>query len=319
MPPPDMVNVPPPPERRRATALADADADDTPPAGIFLSAEYLLLKPRRRDLDFAISSPQNLGVPIGNVESLQWSWDSGVRVGVGYAVPGEGWDVGLYYTYFHSTAGRALAAPDGGVLFATLTHPGLVQSVLTANAASRLNMHILDLEAGRTFSLGRCFDVRFFGGGRYAWVDQGFNVLYDGGDANGDLVTAPINFDGGGLRAGVEGVWHLGWGFGVYMKGSGSLLMGRFQTSLTETNDNGATPLTDATNNFDKLVPVSELAAGVTWQRGRLSVTVGYEMANWFGLVDSPDFVDDVHQGKLGQRTSDLSLDGLMAEVGLQF
>jgi hypothetical protein len=41
-------------------------------------------------------------------------------------------------------------------------------------------------------------------------------------------------------------------------------------------------------------------------------------MANWFGMVDSPDFVSDV-TNKLSYRTGDLSLEGLRVVLQIDY
>ena len=90
-------------------------------------------------------------------------------------------------------------------------------------------------------------------------------------------------------------------------------------TSLVETDNAGATTITNVSENFDKVVPVLELGMGVSWQYGSLRLTAGYEMINWSNLVDVPDFVDDFNLGKLGRRVSDFSLDGLVVRAELSF
>jgi hypothetical protein len=310
MPPPSFPVDPAPAHAEECCACG--------PGGLFVSGEYLLMKPRRRALDFAIVDPIDNGVPEGSIESINWDWSSGLRVGGGYRAPGSSWEVGVFYTYLHSSDHRTLEAPDGGALYATLTHPGAIEQVAVAAGSSSLNYNVIDLEVGRHFCLGDCFEARLFGGGRAAWIDQRLHVLYDGIDANLAEVTSPIDFDGGGLRAGGEGWWKLGGGFGLFARAAGSLLVGNFRTHLTETNAAGATVIVNVSDRFEKVVPVAELGAGVAWQSQHVRLSAGYEIVNWFNLVDSPDFVDDVHQGKLGRRTGNLSLDGVTvrAEVG---
>jgi hypothetical protein len=286
---------------------------------VFFDAEYLLLQPRRRAFDYAIVAPTNNGTPVGAVQSLQWDTDSGVRVGGGYRLPGDGWEIGAYYTYFHSNVSQSVTAPAGGTLFTTLTHPGSIEMANTATADSGLNYNVVDIEVGRRFLIGDSCSVRLFAGGRFAWINQSLNAAYDGGDANLALVSSPIDFDGAGLRLGGDAHWQVGWGFSLFARGSGSLLAGDFKTSLVETNDNGATTNVNVTENFEKMVPVAEVGIGVAWQYRNFQVSAAYEMSNWFGMVDSPDFVDDVHQGKMSHRTGDLSIEGLVVQVGMSF
>jgi hypothetical protein len=293
--------------------------EDEHPGAFFGEVGYLLMKPRRRALDFAIIDPNNSGTSVGSIESLGWDWESGIRIGGGYRLPGPGWEVGLYYNYLHAHGQESITSPPGGVLYATLTRPGMIQEVNSADGNTGLNYHVLDAEFGRSFCISDSFSLRIFAGGRFAWIDQNLDVLYDGGDAKMAQVSSPIDFEGAGVRLGAEGRCNVSWGFNLYARGSGSLLVGDFRTQLLETNNAGATTDVNVSEHFEKLVPVLELGLGVGWQYRNFQVSLGYELTNWFGLVDSPDFPDDVHPGKIARRVSDLSLDGLLFRASLSF
>lgn len=287
--------------------------------GIFGGADFLYLRARRQALDFAIVDPNRNGVPEGSIETLSWRSDSGLHFDLGYRLPGSGWELTTGLTYFRAGADRTLGSPPGGTLFATLTHPGMIEQVDAAVATSNLEYYVLDADLGHRVRVGDNSCYRFFAGGRFAWIDQNLSAVYNGGDANQATVNSPISFNGAGLRAGGEGQWGCGWGLSVFGRASASLLVGHFRSHLTETNDNGTTVNTDVSDKFEQMVPVLELALGLAWQYERFSVSVGYEMSEWFNMVESPDFVDDVHQGKLSYRKSDLSLEGLFFQVGVGY
>jgi hypothetical protein len=291
---------------------------DSSPAKLFADLEYLYLKPRRDYLDFAIVAPAS-NIANGSIESLNYDWRSAFRVGGGYCL-GEGWEAGVYYSYLHSNASQSLVKPtDGGTIFPTLTHPGFINSVDTASATSGFNYNVLDAELGRRFAINDSALVRLFAGGRFAWIRQSLDAYYDGGDANMAHVSSPIGFHGGGFRVGGEGTYLMPWGFGLFARASGSLLLGDFHTSLLETNNNETTVNVNVSRGFEKIVPVADIALGVSWQYRNLTVSGGYELVNWFGLVDSPNFTDDVSQGKLSRRNGDLSLDGFFIRVAFAY
>ena len=77
--------------------------------------------------------------------------------------------------------------------------------------------------------------------------------------------------------------------------------------------------LVNVSEKFEKVVPVTEYGVGLGWQKDNIRIRLGYEMTNWGNLVDRPDFVDDVHRGKMVRRLSDLSLDGLSIQLGIGF
>jgi len=282
--------------------------------GYFVEGDFLYVKPRRRLQDFAIVDPFNDGTVAGPIKSLDWDWRSAFRIGGGLRLS-CGLEAAFYYTYLHDATHGSATAPDGGVLFATLTHPGTVDQVATAFADTSFNYNVFDFELARSFKPAEAFGLRLFVGSRSTRIDQNFNAVYDGITANRDFVTTRVNFNGTGARIGGEGTWHPGYGLGLYGRAAASLVLGDFKTRLAEINNAGATVLVNVTDCFDKVVPVLELGFGITYETHGCRLTLGYEYTNWFGLADLPDFGDDVHQGKLVRRISDLSIDGLVVRA----
>lgn len=290
-----------------------------PWGGLFVDAEYLYLKPYRSNLDFAIVSPNQNGDPEGPITSDRWQSRSAFRAGAGYRLPDDGWEVGFYYTYLHDEQTAYATQPANGRLFATQTHPGTVEFAANAAADAALSYNVFDLEVGRSLNVGETLAVRPFGGLRFARIDQNFTVLYNGGDANFDTVGSRLRFDGGGLRAGGQLDWRILEHFSLYGRAAGSLMVGDSRVAQTEVNNAGATTLTDVSQSFRKITPVLELAAGVAYQRGNVRLSLGYEVTNWFSLIDTPVFVNDVHQGKFLGTVSDLGVDGFAARVEFKY
>jgi hypothetical protein len=289
--------------------------------GLSIWGDYLLMKPRRNALDYAISSPNLTDLPGGNVERLEWEVNSGFRGGLGWQVPGEPWQINASYTYLHAQDSRFLNAPTGGTLYATLTRAGGIDDVTSAAAFTNLNFNVIDLEATHLEALGPHFDLTLFAGGRYAWIKQNLDAVYNGGSAPAvnATVNSPIDFHGGGFTAGGEGFWKIYRGFGLFARARGSILSGSFRNTLVETNNNGATSVVNVGEKYHQIVPVTELALGVAMQTEHFTISVGYELANWFDMVNSLDFPSSSNVGKIGRRTSDLSLEGLAVHAGLVF
>ena len=311
----------PPPEAPAASGGEGLPAGPTrqPWGGFFVDAEYLYLTPYRRDLDFAILSPNQAGDPEGPIVSDSWQSRSAFRAGAGYLLPDGAGDVGFAYTYLHDEQDAFAAQPAGGLLFATQTHPGTVEFAGSAAANATLSYNVFDLEVGRRLDVGDVVAVRPFGGLRFAQIDQNFTVLYNGGDANLDTVGSHLQFDGGGLRAGVQVDWKFLEHFSLYGRAAGALMVGDFRDAQTEFNNGGATTLTNVGESFRKIVPVLDLGAGLAYQCRCVRFSVGYEVTNWFGLIDTPSFVDDVQQGRYLRNVSDLGVDGLSVKAEFDY
>lgn len=287
--------------------------------GLYITGEYLLVKPRRDAFDFAItSSDGRLGVINGNLNSLDWETRSAFRVGLGYQFA-DGWDASVNYFYLHSNASSSLAAPNGGALYATLTN-NTFDDVSTASALGNLDMNVIDIDLARTYRAADNLNFRFTGGGRVTWIEQQFSAIYNGGTlgAVNNFVSSPVNFTGAGLTAGGEGTYALNKHFGLYARGKVALLSGTFNNNLTETNGNGATTFYNISNKYHEVVPVLETGVGAVLTKDHMHFKVGYELYNYFNMVDSLDF-QSLSFGKVSKRMSDLSLEALSIQFGLTF
>ena len=121
------------------------------------------------------------------------------------------------------------------------------------------------------------------------------------------------------MTIGAQGEWRVWNGFRFFGRGRGSLLIADFTNSLVETDNNGATVNTNLVETYIQTVPVLELASGIAWERRNFRVALGYEIQNWFNVIDSPMFVDDLAEGKIGRRKSDLGIEGFFFQLGLAF
>jgi hypothetical protein len=293
------------------------EEEEDKPGAFIIDADFLLWRPLRRNQDYAVvGTNPNFG-PSGTIMSVEGKFDPGFRVGAGYRLPGEGWEAVLDYTSFRTTGNNAVSAPDGGFVFPTLTFPGLVTRAQGATANNSITLNVFDLEFAKRWEVGESLMLRGFAGPRIAIVDQKFTALYVGGDVASDAVRRRLEFEGYGIRAGGEASYKLFDHFGVYGRGAVSMLSSRFHSDLSE-NANGQT-VVSASEKFNKMVPVLEMGVGVSYQKGCLRLSAGYEFVNWFGAVEGIDFVDDVSPGKYGRRWADLGFEGLVFRAELMF
>lgn len=289
------------------------------PAGeVFAAAEFLLFTPRQRGLDFALQDNRDDLVPVGQLRSLNYKTEPGVRATLGYRPGGYPWDVRVSYTYITSSDGYGVVANPGGLLYPTLTKTGLTNEANIATASASLSLNVYDLEVGYLIQKEH-LQARLFGGVRLASLRQSLLAQYDGRDAQGATVDVRPNFDGVGPLFGMEGTIGMGQGFGVYGRASGALLTGSMRAPFVETNNVGGTVYADLTDRFALTVPVATLAVGVSYQYHGLLIRAGYEVTNWFGVFERPAFYDDFAEGKVMRRGSNLGLDGLFVQLGLQF
>jgi hypothetical protein len=303
----------------RPAMLPDSMPPGQSPAAIVLNVDYTLLRPRRQASDFAIADPNTTGLPEGTIESLQPGPGSGFRAGLAYQRPGSAWMLGFTYSYFRDSDALTVVAPAGGVLYATLTRPGLITTVDTATASTTWTSDLYDIEMGRDFSVDPNFTLRLSGGARIANIGQALTVLYNGRDAVMAQLNTGFGFVGAGMMTGAEAQWKLLRGFGVFGRMRGGMLYGSSSSYLHETNAGGAVLNSNISGRASQAVPFLEMALGLSWAYRRVSICAGYEFTNWFQLVATPDLPDDVATGKLIWRQSNFSLDGLFVRLGYSF
>jgi hypothetical protein len=309
---------PPPPPPLEATSHRTVFVHEEKKCGdLLIDGEYLLLAARRPAQTYAIVGTNPFWGPVGTIKSVDGGYDSGLRVGAGWRFADGEWDVMGRYAYFHSSADNVATRPAGGTVFATLTHPSTVVEVGGAYAQSSVNFNVFDLEIGKRFELGEGLNLRLFAGPRYANVDQALNVTYAGGDVVSDRVERCTCFDGGGVRAGGETHWKFLDHLGLYLRGSASMLTGRFRVCRYE-EANGF-PIVDVGERYTRVVPMVDLGVGLSFEKGGWRVSAGYEFMTWYNMVDASDFIDDAHPAKLIRSAGNLGFDGVVFRAELSF
>lgn len=314
--PPGVVDVTP--DVLPAPAVAIVPACD-PVAPFVVTFEYLLLRPTRRDLDYALVDSRNDLIPQGNVANLDWRTDSGFRLGFVWRPQGRLTDIAFTYTYAYSQDDSTIGAPAGGVIYPVPTRPGLIDTATSATAFSSININVFDVDFGRRFQLDEAFDGRVFVGSRSAYIGQVFEAGYNGFDAAQASVRQRLTMEAGGLSLGGEGLWRLGGSWSAFGRVRGSVLVADYCLHHRETNFAGNVLLTDVNDNFTKVVPTVDLATGLTWTRRNYHFSVGYEISHWFNQVESISFLDDFSEGKRTRKVSDLSIEAVTFRFGLNF
>jgi len=294
------------------------EGEEAHEGGLFVYGDALLVKPRRRPHDFAITSPRPDFALIGaDVQKFDWETVFGYRLGVGYRL-GHSWEVAGVYTYLHSNDEKGVVRPTGGSLFGTLDQ-GVFDSALGVTASSNLDMDLIDTEIAKRWWICEGLSIRAAAGVRVATITQKIGAAYDFTPTGVGIsnVNQRIQFDGVGPRIGGEGFWKMWENFGFWGKFYSSLLSGDFKTNVNQWVNSGNTVILDVNDKFYKIVPVTEVGVGVGWRSDHLSVNVGYELQNFFGLVEINDF--PTQSNKNVYRQGDLSLEALTLSVGVYY
>ena len=120
------------------------------------------------------------------------------------------------YTNFHSHAVDSLASPNiaNGTVASLVFHPESLNEGSTSslvNASNDIDYQLADVEYRRLLTAGGRFALNYSVGGRYAKLNQDFASLGNFSPPTGTILTTTnINFQGGGLKVGLDGMQRLG-------------------------------------------------------------------------------------------------------------
>ncbi len=173
--------------------------------------------------------------------------------------------------------------------------------------------------ASGDFESESALGLRLQAGVRIAHIGQNFSAFYDGLNATQTQVATNFDFVGAGPMIGGEVSWVAWRGLSVFGFSRGGLLLGATNSHLRETDANGLTVNSDITDRAPVTIPVVEMGLGLAWRYRTWNVRAGYEISNWFQLINTPDFADDVNRGHLLRRQSNYSVDGLFFRVGYNY
>jgi len=296
--------------------------------------DFLYLRPRNAEIAYAlpIDGPvaPTLGneVPIGPTAVVDFEYEPAFRVGGVFRL-NDGASLVGQYTYFRSDASSSatINAADG-VLRSLVSHPlgaNAATDTLDANATLALDYDLVDLDyrgliVGCESCQGKCaYIVNYLVGGRYARFDQDFrsNFVVTGTTT----VDTNVDFEGGGIRLGLEGERHsTATGIYVYGRGVTNLMVGEFKADYQQTNTfNGVEAFTNWSGG--RVVPVLDLELGLGWvgPRRRLKLSGGYLVSSWFNVVKTEDFINAAQNHDFDSLSGNLTFDGLVARATWEF
>ena len=244
---------------------------------VFVTAAALYWKPNESGLEYAIDGTDGGNTTYAKEGSVlnsrsKYSW--GFKVGLGYNMPHDGWDLYLNWTHFTSKKGWDCCEegceeecgecgpcvptpvnPCPSIIFpvaADFATPFIPPGYYACDAFSKwkLRLNILDLEMGRDFFVSKYLSLRPNFGLRGVKINQTQAIQYNGIlTTEGPQLMKPLTigtmnienhikngakFWGVGPRAGVNTLWSFGSGWGLYGDAAISLLYGRMNTLHNE-------------------------------------------------------------------------------------
>ena len=288
--------------------------------------EFLNLRPRNAEVAYAVpiadaSIPDV--VQAGPISRVDPDYSPGFRFGIGRSLGGCNAFV-MTYSQLDSNTFDAVSLPgNGGVLRSLVSHPNPLlagANGLDAAATLETQFKLLDLDYKGFIADNSDYQLSYVLGFRYANLEQHFAAGF-GAPGGFQEVLAESEFDGGGLKFGLEGQrFARTTQFFVYGKGYTSLVAGSFRTRYQSGGAGTVAPV-DTSHDVGRLVTMLDLEGGVGWQNftGNLQFSLGYMFSTWYNTVKVNEWIHTVQQNNFVDPSDNyngmISFDGLTAKI----
>ena len=290
-------------------------------ADLFITADFIYWTTRMDGMGYAVSGVGSAAVVPGkgDVKQVDFSWDPGFKVGLGYNFEHDGWDIYAEYTWLRpgESASTSNAAgtlrpmwTDSGDL---RDDTGNINAVITnASASWDFDFNVVDLSLGRNYFISHYLTLRPFFGLKGTWQDHAFVARYTFSDTERRKTTIDQDSWAVGLRTGLNTVWYFNQYFGIYGDFSLAALWGECDVDRKDeriaVDANGGETAT--TRNFTEndrygMKSVFEIAMGLEldfWfsdDAFHLGTKAGWEMQYWPNQNQFFRWLEEANHGDL--------------------
>ncbi len=293
----------------------------------FVFAEALFLRATGNDVAHA-QQQNGIGgagtVPFGDIGVVDHDWNAGVRAGFGCCLDACS-DLVVSYTFFQTDGGQYLEPPvvpgGGGAIGSLVHHPGaaITASAGPVNATQDIDFQLADIMYRHILHSTPNSEINYSLGGQYGHLEQGFTQtgVFSGGNAGTIDTASNITFDGGGLKAGLDGERRIAGGFSIHSRLGLALMSGQFQSRYSMVNSTTEVQLAQANWKEDRVISQVEYELGLGWTScsGHCHARVGYLISNWGNVVTMPTFIDAVQANNYTDVEDSITFDGAVARI----
>lgn len=280
------------------------------------------------DVDVAHAQQQDgLGgagtVPFGDIGTIGQDFNPGWRVG-GSVACGPCTSVGVSYTQFESDSFASIDPPVGtntGAVGSLVHHPGaaLTASTGPVDATYAIDFQLADVMWRRIGKQSERYTFAYSFGAEYGRLEQRFSQdgIFGGGLGGAIDTDTSIDFDGGGIKIGVDGDHTFGHGCGIYGRLTAAALSGRFRSHYSMFNETTDQVLARADWHDDRVVGriEYEVGASLTSLNNHWRASASYMFSYWTNAVTTPDFIDAVQADNYSNVGNTIGFNGLVGRV----
>ncbi|MBN2479761.1 MAG: hypothetical protein JXA94_05995 [Parachlamydiales bacterium] len=268
---------------------------------------------------------------------FDFKYEPAFKIGLGYNVVYDDWDVFLQYTRLNFTNTTTAQKPSDGVLIPRWVRAtsSVFVGISGLESKWKLDFNIFDLDLGRSYYVGKKFTLKTLYGLKGGWINQAYTqvaTLPDFSLINSNTSVTRSLSDSWllGPRAGLNGKWHLGSGFNLIGNTEISLFYQQFSKysmkMQSPTNPN-LLFRNKSNKNFNAVNPSIEFLLGFNWgcyldrNNWHFDILVAYEQQTYFfqnKMRSYADTISGVNGGEISN-PGDLSLHGLNLQIRFDF
>lgn len=276
-----------------------------------------------------------------SVKHLEFDYNTGLRLGMDFDMPYDGWDVNLTWLSFTAHADASTNAEGNRELFATRLNaqiPSFITNGVApfpfpiyteADAHWKSHLNQIDLDLGREFFVSKWLTLRPHVGIRTTWLRQRLHTDYSDAIALAGFPSMPDTevseknkWWGIGLEGGLNTQWTLGAGISLYGDITAAIESG-FHKVRTKQEVNGFA--NDFENNKDSTRiarPILDLQLGIRWDSNFADNSYNFGLhAGWEEHIyfSQNQFHTDASLTQFAANQGDLTYHGVTIGAHLNF
>ncbi|MCI5051666.1 MAG: Lpg1974 family pore-forming outer membrane protein [Simkaniaceae bacterium] len=295
----------------------------------YIDLEPLLWHARVGGTAFAFTNNRaTVGLPTkGETKAISMGWDFGFRVGLGYCLPYDGWDLDAHYLYYRTTDSNntnttrlSTLTPLKGTLL-------INRNVDEARSNLKLTLSSIDLMLGREFFVSPFLSVKPAIGLQTSWLNLNQHTAYSGGpflDVNSYYVDDESKFWGIGPKLSGSSQWFIGNGFSLFGSLGFAMQYGKYDIYYQEDLSNTITDslfIHEQRHQFD---PEIDFGLGLGYgtyvneHKAFFEVSLWYEGEFWISQNQMIQ-VFQTNASRFNNVSEDVSMHGATLKVRVNF
>ncbi len=273
--------------------------EEPPPFRIYTMGDYLYWQASEDGLEYALkqSSASAFGIQ-GTVNSIDFPFENGFRIGGGMVLPRYDWQIEVDWTrFFNYTSEEKIQEVAGNPSLIGLWMSPVGHGVIgwqDAGFSWDLKFDTLDIDLLRIGFANPNFSLAPRIGLKRAWIKQHFHVRYQTGyDPTSGLLANAFydvrfsnDFRAIGPRFGLDTHLWMGWGFNISANAAAALVYGPMHSHRIDVSSQFGS--VDLAENVNRFRPMAQGEIALEWSKCfenmvRVQLCIGYEAEVWWG------------------------------------